>query len=133
ARIAGVDMLIDIVPYGKVPLLREKYLRIAQTLVSRLYHIKKVFPIAAAGVYPGMVPKIIEDLGLDCVLGVGGAIHGHPMGGVAGAKAMRQAMEAALNDVPLEEYAKTHKELRVAIDKWGIYNPEINIFKSIKD
>ena len=61
ARIVGVDMLIDIVPYGKVPLLREKYLRIAQTLVSGLYHIKKVFPIAAAGVHPGMVPKIIEE------------------------------------------------------------------------
>ena len=75
----------------------------------------------------------MKNLGLDCVLGVGGAIHGHPMGGVAGAKAMRQAMEAALTDIPLEEYAKMHKELRVAIDKWGIYNPEINIFKSIKD
>jgi 2,3-diketo-5-methylthiopentyl-1-phosphate enolase len=133
ARIAGIDMLIDIAPYGKVPLLREKYLRAAQTLLSPLYHIKRTFPIAAAGVYPGMVPKIIEDLGSDCIIGVGGAIHGHPMGGVAGAKAMRQAIEATLRGVSLEEYAKTHEELRAAIDAWGIYDPKINIFKAIKD
>jgi len=133
ARIAGIDMLIDIVPYGKVPLLREKYLRSAQTLLSPLYHIKKVFPIVAAGVYPGMVPQIIDDLGMDCIVGVGGAIHGHPLGGAAGAKAMRQAIEASIQRIPLEEYAKTHEELEIAIEKWGVYDPSVNIYKDMKD
>jgi ribulose 1,5-bisphosphate carboxylase large subunit-like protein len=31
---------------------------------------------------------------------------------------MRQAVDAALKGVTLEEYAKTHGELKVALEKW---------------
>jgi 2,3-diketo-5-methylthiopentyl-1-phosphate enolase len=51
---------------------------------------------------------------------VGGAIHGHPMGAISGAKAMRQAIDATVEGIPLRQAAESHEELKVAIDSWGI-------------
>jgi len=73
---------------------------------------------------PAVVPAIIRDLGNDCILGAGGAIHGHPMGPIAGAKAMRQAIDAAMQGIPLTEAAKEHPELKAAIDAWGLLEEE---------
>ena len=53
----------------------------------------------------------------------GGGIHGHPEGTHAGAKALRAAAEAYVEDVSLEEYAKDHQELATAIQKWGTETP----------
>ncbi len=38
---------------------------------------------------------------------------------MTGARAMRQALDAALENMPLEEYAKKHVELAAALKKWG--------------
>jgi ribulose 1,5-bisphosphate carboxylase large subunit-like protein len=38
---------------------------------------------------------------------------------VAGGKAFRQAIEATMKGISLEEYAKTHKELAASIQTWG--------------
>ena len=36
-----------------------------------------------------------------------------------GAMAMSQAVDAAFEHIPVEEYAKDHEELRIALEKWG--------------
>lgn len=118
ARIIGADMVVYPVESGKYRLLDERYRQIAYDLTLNLHHIKRTFPIPAGGVHPRIVPKIMEDLGNDIVLSAGGAIHGHPMGAAAGAKAMRQAIDAVANGVDIEEYANNYKELRAALDKW---------------
>jgi ribulose-bisphosphate carboxylase large chain len=41
----------------------------------------------------------------------GGGIPAHPMGTVSGAAACRQAVDASLDGISFEEYAKTHSEL----------------------
>jgi ribulose-bisphosphate carboxylase large chain len=46
------------------------------------------------------------------------------MGGRAGATAVRQAIDAALGGVSLNEYAKTKEELRAALKKWGYIKPK---------
>ena len=56
--------------------------------------------------------------GNDFVIQAGGGIHGHSGGTVAGAKAMRQAVDAILQDVSLKEYAEAHKELQRALEIW---------------
>jgi ribulose 1,5-bisphosphate carboxylase large subunit-like protein len=60
--------------------------------------------------------------GKDFVIQAGGGIHGHRDGTVAGAKSMRQAVEATLEGLTLEEYAKTHKELEGALETWKMAN-----------
>jgi len=90
-----------------------------ENLSQKWFNIKPVFAVASGGVYPGIVPKIIEFMGRDVVIQAGGGIHGHPNGTVAGAKAMRQAVDASLKKISLKEYAKTHEELKLALEKWG--------------
>ncbi|MCL7413790.1 MAG: type III ribulose-bisphosphate carboxylase [ANME-2 cluster archaeon] len=81
--------------------------------------IKPVFPVASGGLEPTMVPELIKIFGKDAIMQFGGGIHGHPGGTVAGAMACRQAVDAALEGISLEEYAKTHSELKAALDTWG--------------
>lgn len=76
------------------------------------------------GVMPNCVHAIYNDLGPDSIMGCGGAIHGHPMGPVAGAKAMRQVIDAAVAGIPITEAAKEHPELQAALDAWGLMEDE---------
>jgi 2,3-diketo-5-methylthiopentyl-1-phosphate enolase len=120
-RMAGADILNDLVPYGKLPILKSKYVLIAQACRARLGQLKPSFPNAVAGTYPGNIPEILADLGLDCVLGAGGGIHAHPMGPKAGAVAMRQAIDAVLQGQSLEDAAQRQPELRAALETWGVW------------
>ena len=80
--------------------------------------LKPVLPVASGGLHPRLVPALMETFGNDFVIQAGGGIHGHPEGTVAGAKAMRQAVDATLEGKTLEEYAKNHKELALALKQW---------------
>ena len=65
-------------------------------------------PVLSCGMHAGLVDYVTGQVGIDYMANVGGAVHGHPGGTVAGARAMRQAIDKT----PGEEY-------RIAIDKWG--------------
>jgi len=85
--------------------------------------IKPVMPVSSGGLHPGLIPEIMRIFGGDVIIQAGGGVLGHPDGPKAGAKALRQAMEAVLEGVDLEEYAKKHQELRRALEKWGYMKP----------
>ena len=71
-------------------------------------HKRNVLPALSCGMHPGIVTATTEKFGADFLANCGGAIHGHPNGTLAGALAMRQAIDKN----PGEEF-------RIAIDKWG--------------
>lgn len=81
--------------------------------------LKRVFPVASGGIYPAKVHGNLDGYGIDCIVQAGGGVHGHPDGTVAGARAMVQAVEAWQKKIPLQEYAKDHKELETALKYWG--------------
>ena len=85
--------------------------------------IKPVMPVSSGGLHPGLIPEIMRIFGGDVIIQAGGGVLGHPDGPKAGAKALRQAMEAVLEGMDLEEYAKKHQELRRALEKWGYMKP----------
>ena len=89
-------------------------------LSQKWFNIKSVFPVSSGGLHPGHVPFLIKHLGKDLVIQAGGGIHGHPSGTEAGAKAMRQAVDAVLKRKTLEKYSETHKELKQALKQWSI-------------
>ena len=89
-----------------------------KVLKQHWFGMRSVFPVASGGLHPGHVPKLIEYFGKDVIIQMGGGIHGHPKGTAAGAKAARQAIDAAVQGKSLAEYAKTHKELKQALEKW---------------
>ena len=80
---------------------------------------KKVMPVCSGGMFPGIVPKVVEAAGNNVQIQAGGGVAGHPEGVRAGAKAMCQAIDSAFEGIPIEEYAKTHHELQLALDRWG--------------
>jgi ribulose-bisphosphate carboxylase large chain len=89
-------------------------------LGERWHDIKPVFAVCSGGLHPGHVPKLIKLLGKDIIIQAGGGIHGHPDGTVAGAKAMRQAVDSFMKGKSISTYSKKHKELKKALGKWGV-------------
>jgi len=131
ARMIGVDTLHIGAVYGKMSGGKDEILHIEEEIeypftvktkkyLNQDWHgVKPVFGVASGGVYPGIVPNIIDLMGKDVVIQAGGGIHGHPKGTVAGAMAMRQSVDSSMKYIPLKEYAKAHKELEEALEKWG--------------
>ncbi len=120
-RMSGGDQLhIGSFGQGKMDTDRELELKIKDSLVSPMYKFNRVFPVASGGLHPGKVPGLLELSGNDVIIQAGGGIHGHPDGTRKGAMAMKQALEATLKGIKLQDYAKEHKELARALEKWGM-------------
>lgn len=118
-RWAGADLVLYPSPYGSVALPEADAQVIAHYLREKdSYHLPS-FPVPSAGIHPGLVPLLHEDLGNDFVVNAGGGIHGHPQGSIAGGKAFRQAIETVVSGYSLEEGARHYGELKQAINQWG--------------
>ena len=118
-RLAGADVVVIPAPYGKAPVIPDKFRNVAKNLTFPLYHLKPTFPMPSGGITPSMVPQVMADLGPGIVIGSGGGIHAHPQGPVAGGMAFRQAIDATTQGIPLAEYAQEHPELDVVLKLWG--------------
>ncbi len=83
------------------------------------YNMKPVFAVASGGLHPGSVRKLIRRMGMNIVMQFGGGIHGHKLGTVAGAKAVRQALDAVMQGKSLDNQANKNLELKIALKQWG--------------
>jgi len=72
-------------------------------------HEHNVVPALSCGMHPGLVQANVRQFGNNFIANVGGAIHGHPGGTLAGAKAMRQSVDRTGGT-----------EYEQAIAKWGL-------------
>src|SRR3989339_526657 len=117
----GNYIMLDILTLGWSALQTENNFtpETRNNLEQKWYGTKPVFAVASGGVYPRIVDKIIDFMGKDVVIQAGGGIHGHPQGTIVGARAMRQAVDATMKKISLDEYAKTHPELKVALEYWS--------------
>jgi ribulose-bisphosphate carboxylase large chain len=118
ARIIGVDQLHIGTAVGKMSETRQEVAENHEALIAKLAGLKKVLPVASGGLHPALVPALMGFFGKDFVIQAGGGIHGHSGGTVAGAMAIRQAVDATLQGVSLKQYAETHEELRKALELW---------------
>ncbi|WP_455278413.1 type III ribulose-bisphosphate carboxylase [[Eubacterium] cellulosolvens] len=119
SRIIGVDQLHVGTIFGKMFETREEVSENCKALREEMNCLKPVLPVASGGLHPGLVPALIDFFGKDFVIQAGGGIHGHQEGTIAGARALRQAVDATLKNVPLIEYANNHRELKIALQMWG--------------
>lgn len=78
-------------------------------------------PVAGSGQWGGQAPETYQRTGrtTDLLYLCGGGIVSHPLGPAAGVRAVQQAWEAAVADIPLEDYAKDHPELAASIAKFS--------------
>lgn len=129
ARLIGVDQLHIGTAVGKMAArfeVIEMYEEIEKGFITgnghkmakQWRHVLPVFAVCSGGLHPGLVPALVRALGKDIIIQAGIGVHNHPHGTRAGAAAMRQAIDAVLEHIPLPEYARTHRELKAAIGKW---------------
>lgn len=134
SRMLGVDQLhIGTAGIGKLVGSEDEVLEMEKMIIQDKYKannkvhslnqdwfgIKPLFPVASGGLHPLVIDKVMNKMGTDIMLQIGGGIHGHPKGTLAGAKAMREAVEAYMDCIDLEEAAKHSKELKLALEHWG--------------
>ncbi len=134
ARLIGVDQIHVGAIFGKmkggkgeVKLIGEEIERkivhhdkSGHILEQKWYNVKPVFAVCSGGLHPGAVPSLVKAMGKNIIIQAGGGVHGHPDGTFFGAKAMRQAVDAAVKGISLREYAKENIELEKAVNLWGV-------------
>jgi 3-oxoisoapionate-4-phosphate decarboxylase len=78
-------------------------------------------PVVGSGQWGGQAPETYRRTNgtQDLLYLCGGGIVSHPGGAAAGVRAVRQAWEAAVNGIPLTDYARAHPELAQSLQKFG--------------
>jgi 3-oxoisoapionate-4-phosphate decarboxylase len=80
----------------------------------------RVMPVLSSGQWGGQAPDTYRLTGsTDYIYLAGGGIVAHPGGPAGGVAAIRQAWEAAVEGIPLQEYAEDHRELMQSLEKFG--------------
>jgi 2,3-diketo-5-methylthiopentyl-1-phosphate enolase len=121
ARLCGADMMLTPSLWSSLQVCSiEEELRTSQTLRAPFHNIKRAWPMPAAGMYPGLADVLIQEHGIDFIVPAGGGMLGHPMGYKAGAMAWRQAFDAVLSGMSLQEAAQKYPEFGAAAETWGI-------------
>ena len=76
----------------------------------------EIMPVFSSGQTAAQVPDTWRLLGsMDLIHAAGGGIMGHPNGVAAGVRSLREAWEAAVAGVPLEDYARSHPDLKASL------------------
>ncbi|NLG28578.1 MAG: hypothetical protein GX557_11755 [Chloroflexi bacterium] len=120
-RLCGADMMLTPSIWSSIPVASmEESQRVGQTLTAPFYNIKRTWPMPAAGMYPGLIDVLMQEHGIDFIVPAGGGMLGHPMGYKQGAMGWRQAIDAVLAGIPLQEAAKKYPEFGAAAKLWGI-------------
>ncbi len=120
ARLCGADQLHIGTVVGKMEGKKEEVLAIHNSINSKWGKHKPLFSVCSGGLAPENVPALMNIFGNEIVIQAGGGVHGHPDGTKAGATALRQAVEATMQGIPLGTYAKTHRELARSPKKWRL-------------
>lgn len=119
-RMAGADQIHAGAIQGKLYGSDGDFLADMWACVQKLAHIAPSLPVSSGGQWAGKVPVNYRKVGhVDFLHLSGGGIYAHPDGPESGARSVRQAWEATLQGIPLEEYAQDHLELKRAIEHFG--------------
>jgi len=84
-------------PFGRRPLPRMVFDKTVEWLSEPRGALRSAMPMLAGGVTEAMIEPLVRAAGSDVILGVGGAIQGHPQGAEAGARTIRAAIDEALS------------------------------------
>ena len=78
-------------------------------------------PVVGSGQWGGQAPETYARTGrtVDLLYLCGGGIVSHPDGPGAGVRAVQQAWQAAVDRIPLADFALKHPELARSIEKFG--------------
>lgn len=107
-RLAGADFIHVGMVGGYLSEPVDVMAKRLEALQGPMGGLKGLMPSLSCGATPGMVEGLRGMFGNDIMVSSGGALHGHPQGTHAGAKAFRDAAEG-----------RSSRELDIAIETWG--------------
>ncbi len=121
-RIAGADIMLTPAKLGTFDIMTEEEQKEnIDACLGELHTYKSIFPAFSGGQCPASLERHYMTLGIsDLIIVAGAAAYGHPMGGYAGARSFIQAWDALSKNISINEYAKTHKELKASLDKFKL-------------
>jgi len=80
----------------------------------------EIMPVFSSGQSARQAPGTYQALGTtDLIFACGGGIMAHPGGIASGVRAIRQAWDAAVAGVSLDDYSRDHGELQQALTKFA--------------
>lgn len=119
-RLAGVDHL-------HVNGIRNKFcetdasvIASAKACLTPMFDGYQAMPVFSSGQWAGQAPDTYQALNsVDLIYLAGGGIMAHPEGIAAGVESLREAWEAAMQGIPLDQYAQSHMALQQAMEMFG--------------
>lgn len=118
-RLAGAHAVMTMAPLAHDPAALFSFHRTVQAQLLPMGYLSPLVATVGGGITPVSQETYQKMLGNDVILGIGGAIQGHPMGTQAGAQAAMAAVRATAQGIPLEEAAADCKSLAQALQLWG--------------
>jgi ribulose-bisphosphate carboxylase large chain len=80
----------------------------------------EIMPVFSSGQSARQAADTYRELGsTDLIFAAGGGILAHPLGPAAGVRSLQQAWQAAVEGIPVAEFAANHGELRAALEKFS--------------
>jgi len=119
-RLAGADHLHVNGIAGKFWEPDDSVVAAMNDCLSPLLGTPPVLPVVSSGQWGGQTPETYRRVPTtDLLYLAGAAVMAHPGGPAAGVRALQQCWEAAVQNIPLADYARTRPELRQTLVKFG--------------
>lgn len=119
-RLVGIDQIHVNGLRNKFSESDESVVKSIKACLTPLFGGHQAMPVVGSGQWAGQADETYRRTGTtDLLFLAGGGIVGHPAGPAAGVRALQQAWQAAVEGVAMEDYARTHEELRQAIEKFS--------------
>ncbi len=95
-RLAGADAVLTSSPHAPRPLEGDRFDAVLQGARDAWMGFPAAMPMVGGGLTADHVGPIVDAAGFDVMIGIGGAIQGHPDGTVAGGQAVMAAVDEAV-------------------------------------
>jgi ribulose-bisphosphate carboxylase large chain len=119
-RLAGVDQIHVNGLQNKFCEPDESVVRSIKACLEPMLGGYVAMPVVSSGQWGGQAAETFRQTQtLDLMYLAGGGILAHPGGAAVGVAAIRQAWEAAAAGISLEDFARTHVELRQSLEFFG--------------
>jgi ribulose-bisphosphate carboxylase large chain len=119
-RLAGLDVVIMPGFGSRMMMPEHEVLDCVKACLAPMGTIKPCLPVPGGSDWAGTLEGVYRKVGTpDFGFVPGRGVFSHPMGPAGGAASLRQAWDAIAAGIPIETYAATHEELRVAMHAFG--------------
>ncbi len=118
-RLAGASAVMTMSPDRSKASAVYAFRKTVQAQRLQIPRLSRVATVVGGGITPLNQTLFQDELGPDCVIGIGGAVQGHPDGARAGAQAAMCAVESYARGISPQEAALACEPLARALSAWS--------------